>query len=90
MPAVGSTVRTAPAEVRIDFTEGIEPAFTTIHVSDARGMRVDQGSAHLEGDNTHLAVALKALAPGSYRVAWKAVAVDTHHTEGSFTFTVAP
>ncbi len=90
VPAVGSTVRTAPTEVRINFTEGIEPAFTTIHVADAQGQRVDQGSPHLEDDNTHFAIGLKALPPGSYHVTWKAVAVDTHHTEGSFTFTVAP
>ena len=89
-PVVGSTVRTAPAEVRIDFTEGIEPAFTTIHVANAQGQRVDRGSGHIEGDETHFAVALAALPPGSYLVTWRAVATDTHHTQGSFTFTVAP
>ena len=89
-PAVGSTVQAAPAEVRIDFTEGVEPAFTMIHVTDARGARVDRGSGHLEGGDTHFAVPLKPLAPGLYRVTWRAVATDTHHTSGSFTFTVAP
>ncbi len=89
-PAVGGTVRAAPAEVRIDFTEGIEPAFTTIQVADAHGQRVDQGGGHVEGDDTHFAVGLKALPPGSYHVTWRAVATDTHHTQGSFTFTVAP
>ena len=90
VPAVGSTVRAAPTEVRINFTQGIEPAFTTIHVADAQGQRVDQGGVHIEDNNTHLAIGLKALTPGSYHVTWKAVSVDTHHTEGSFTFTVAP
>ncbi len=89
-PAVGSTIRTAPAEVRIDFTEGIEPAFTTIQATNAQGQRVDRGGGHIEGDDTHFAVALKTLPPGLYHVTWKAVATDTHHTEGSFTFTVAP
>ncbi len=90
IPGVGSTVRTAPAEVRIDFSEGVEPAFTTIQVANVQGQRVDQGSGHLEDGDTHFAVGLKALPPGSYRVTWKAVATDTHHTQGSFTFTVLP
>ena len=90
VPAVGSTVRTAPAEVRITFTEGVEPAFTTIQVTDARGVRVDQGQGHLEGGDTNFAVGLRTLTPGSYHVAWRAIATDTHRTQGSFTFTLAP
>jgi methionine-rich copper-binding protein CopC len=33
-------------------------------------------------------IGLKPLAPGSYRVRWHALSVDTHNTEGSFSFTV--
>src|SRR5260370_8057476 len=33
-PGVGSTVRTSPNEVRIRFTENIEPAFSSIEVFD--------------------------------------------------------
>jgi copper resistance protein C len=32
----------------------------------------------------------KTLAPGVYIVNWHAVSVDTHHTQGSFEFTVKP
>jgi methionine-rich copper-binding protein CopC len=35
-------------------------------------------------------VPLKALRPGTYRVSWHAVSIDTHRTEGAFTFTVKP
>jgi methionine-rich copper-binding protein CopC len=35
-----------------------------------------------------MTVAVPTLAPGTYRVVWNAVAVDTHHTSGSFKFTV--
>ena len=35
-----------------------------------------------------MTVGLKALAPGSYKVRWHALSVDTHTTEGAFTFTV--
>jgi copper resistance protein C len=31
-----------------------------------------------------------ALPPGNYKVFWKVLSVDTHHTEGSFGFEVKP
>ena len=89
-PAVGSTVRQSPTQVVIDFTEGVEPRFSTIEVQDAAGASVAAGDAHLAGGDTHLAIALKPLPPGAYKVVWHATAVDTHKTEGSFTFTVKP
>ncbi len=36
-PAVGGKVHSAPSEVRIWFTEAIEPAFSIIQVFDAAG-----------------------------------------------------
>ena len=90
-PAVGSTVTTAPPEVRLVFSEGVEAMFSTIAVSDAGGARVDTGDAHTApGDQKTLIVALKKLAAGSYTVEWHATSVDTHKTEGRFTFTLAP
>ena len=37
-----------------------------------------------------LQVSLPKLAPGQYRVVWRALSVDTHVTEGDFTFDVVP
>ena len=79
-----------PAQVVIDFTEAIEPRFSAIAVQDAAGASVAAGGVHLAGGDTHLAVALKPLPPGAYKVVWSATAVDTHKTEGSFNFTVKP
>jgi copper resistance protein C len=87
-PAVGSTIAAAPGAVTIDFTEGVEPRFSSIAVQDAAGRRVDKGDAHLAGGSAHLAVDLAPLPPGTYRVTWRVTAVDTHRTEGNFTFTV--
>ncbi len=90
-PAVGSTVPAAPAELTIEFTEGVEPDFTTITVMDSSGARVDTGAVHpTPGDDTRLATGLKKLPPGVYKVTWQATATDTHKTQGSFTFTVQP
>jgi methionine-rich copper-binding protein CopC len=88
-PAVGSTVATAPRSVTLSFTEKIEPAFSTVRVEDASGARVDQGKPQLErGSRNVLRVNLKALGPGTYKVIWKVLSVDTHRTEGSFSFQV--
>jgi methionine-rich copper-binding protein CopC len=90
-PPVGSTVHAAPGDVEIVFSEGVEPRFSAIVVQDETGKRVDKGDVHtLPGDDKRLAVGLGPLPPGTYKVIWHATAVDTHKTEGSFTFTVAP
>jgi copper resistance protein C len=85
-PLVGSTVPAAPHEVVLTFTQNLEAAFSTAQVTDSSGARVDQGKAAVSGNT--MTVGLKALGPGSYKVHWHALSVDTHTTEGAFTFTV--
>lgn len=90
-PRVGSTVRTAPTQVRVWFTENLEPAFSTLEVWDKEGKRVDAGPAEVSPTSpAMLQVPVKALGPGTYRVKWRVLSVDTHVTEGEFTFHVAP
>ena len=85
-PLVGSTVASAPREVSLTFTQNLEAAFSSVQVTDANGARVDQGKAQVNGNT--MRIGLKSLSPGTYRVRWHALSVDTHKTEGSFTFTV--
>ena len=87
-PRVGSTVSAAPKEVALFFSQNLEPAFSTIEVSDASGARVDQGKPKVSA--TTMRVGVKPLPPGTYRVRWQVLSVDTHTTEGSFTFQVGP
>jgi len=87
-PLVGSTVGAAPHEVSLWFTQNLEPAFSSAEVMDASGARVDQGKAQISGNT--MRIGLKPLAPGSYKVRWRALSVDTHTTEGSFSFHVGP
>jgi copper resistance protein C len=90
-PSVGSTVRGSPAEVRLWFTEALEPSFSTLRVVDQGGAQVDQGNKAVDpSDRTLLKVSLRPLSPGSYKVVWRVLSVDTHTTEGSFSFSVAP
>lgn len=88
-PAVGSSVPTAPPAVTLWFTQDLEPAFSSITVTNPAGQRVDLGNAQPPaGHPDELQVGLKALAPGTYTVSWHVVSVDTHPTEGTFTFDV--
>jgi copper resistance protein C len=88
-PAVGGTVASA-SEIRLEFSEGVEPRFSGVTLTGAGGAAVPLGQAKVEaGDQKVLIVPIaKALAPGAYRVHWHAVSVDTHHTQGTFEFTV--
>jgi copper resistance protein C len=89
-PRVGSTVKAAPSQVRVWFTEALEPAFSTLEVVNERGERVDRGPAQVDAaSRALLLVPLKPLGPGTYRVKWRVLSVDTHVTEGDFTFRVA-
>jgi methionine-rich copper-binding protein CopC len=89
-PAVGSTVHTPPTEVRIQYTEELEPAYSTAHVEDASGATVSMAAHVDKSEPSVLIVPLGALKPGRYKVIWKVLSVDTHVTNGTFTFTVAP
>jgi copper resistance protein C len=90
-PAVGSSVPKSPPAISIWFTQELEPAFSTVEVRDQSGNRVDSGDAAVDAaDATLLHATLKPLPPGTYKVAWRVVSVDTHPTEGTFTFHVEP
>ncbi|MBS0535475.1 MAG: copper homeostasis periplasmic binding protein CopC [Proteobacteria bacterium] len=90
-PAAGAKLTQAPSEVSLWFTEAVEPKFSSIVVQDAKGAAVQDGKAEGAADNTAvLKVKLKALQAGAYKVTWKVLSVDTHRTQGTFTFTVAP
>ena len=74
-------------EVTLTFTDTLEAAFSSADVTDSSGVRVDEGKSQVNGNM--IRIALKALSPGSYRVHWRAVSVDTHRSEKSFTFSVS-
>jgi len=90
-PPVGSTIRKAPAEVTLRFTERIEPAFSTIEVSGPSGERVDDGGTKVSKEEpTVMRTSLKPISPGTYKVVWRVTSVDSHKTNGDFTFSLAP
>jgi copper resistance protein C len=87
-PPSGSTV-TAPKEVRIRFSETLEPALSNIEV-DGAGKRLDTAHATTDASDRHIMyLALPAaMAAGLYTVRWNAVSTDGHHTHGNYLFRV--
>ncbi len=85
VPAVGSTVASSPGQVTLYFTELLEPKFSGGEVSNASGARVDRGTS-VSAKVMRLSVG--GLAPGTYSVKWHVLSVDTHKTQGSFSFSV--
>ena len=88
-PAVGSAVPASPPTVTLWFTQDLEPAFSSVTVTNEAGQRVDLGNAQIpQGSPAELQIGLKPLPSGTYLVSWHVVSVDTHPTEGTFTFEV--
>jgi copper resistance protein C len=89
-PRVGNTVK-SPRIVSLWFTQNIESAFSSIEVLDANGGRMNVGNAVVDSrDRKLLRVPVRVLPPGAYTVKWHVLSVDTHTTDGSFTFHVGP
>jgi methionine-rich copper-binding protein CopC len=85
-PRVGNKVAAPPREVTLWFTQKLEPAFSSVTVTNAAGQRVDSGKARVSGNQ--MSVSLKSGGTGTYHVNWHVLSVDTHTTEGNFTFQV--
>jgi copper resistance protein C len=86
-PRVGNTVAAAPKEVMLWFTQKLEPAFSSVEVRNEQGVVMNAGKATVVG-GTQLRVPVKTLPPGTYKVLWRVLSVDTHRTQGDFTFRV--
>ncbi len=91
-PEVGKSVKEIPKEVKLTFTEEVEPAMSKVKVFDAADKEVDEKDVHADPKNARvLIVSLPGtLGAGTYKVVWRAVSKDTHVTEGNFTFVKEP
>jgi methionine-rich copper-binding protein CopC len=89
VPNNGATLKQPPSEVRIQFTEAIEMAFSAVTVIGPNNEIVSQGKLRKLADDS-VAIGLKPLQAGNYSVEWQVLSVDTHVTEGVLRFTIAP
>lgn len=88
-PPVESKLKRPPSEVKLYFTERLEPAYSTVRVKDDHGAQVDRQDSHVDPSNPFLLRAtLQPLEHGAYAVNWRVLSVDGKVTEGRFTFRV--
>jgi methionine-rich copper-binding protein CopC len=87
-PAVGSSVAALPSQLVLSFTESLEVPFCKVAVTGPHGATAGNAPQAVAGHPDEIAIPLKSAGPGSYQVVWHAVSVDTHHTQGQFSFTV--
>jgi hypothetical protein len=90
-PRVGSKIGTSPMEVRMWFSEALEPVFSNASIVMPPGQGPAGGKAFVDPkDRRQLVIpVLRPLPAGRYEVKWGVVSVDGHRTEGDFPFTVA-
>ena len=88
-PPIESKLNRPPNEVKLYFSEPLEQDYSTVRVKDAGGAQVDRQDAHVDPSNPLLLrVTLQPLERGIYTVIWRVLSVDSHVTEGRFTFRV--
>src|SRR5439155_9449239 len=91
VPTPSQTVNKAPQEVRLTYSEAIEPRFAIVSVTDVNAKQVTSGAPTRSPTNADtLVVPLKKLGEGWYLVWWRVISEDGHPVRGAFTFAVGP
>src|ERR1700681_1311792 len=91
-PAAGGTVGSAPTELSLTFSEGLEIKLSGATLKGSDGKAVSTGAPSLSpSDDKLMMVPITGqLGTGAFTVAWHALSKDGHATHGSYSFTVAP
>ena len=90
-PQASGVLSQPPTEVRLTFSERVEPRFTVISVTDAGGNQTIAGSpARTADDENAIFVPVNDLSQGWYLVWWRVISADGHPIRGAFTFAVGP
>ncbi|WP_342114515.1 copper resistance CopC family protein [Pseudoduganella sp. OTU4001] len=88
-PQSGAVLAAPPQHIVLTFNEKIEPAFTSVTVSNAKGDKVSAGKAVPDAGNpAAVKLAVPALGAGAYTVKWAVAGHDGHRRTGEFKFTV--
>ncbi|REC94714.1 copper homeostasis periplasmic binding protein CopC [Kushneria indalinina] len=89
-PGEGESI-SAPHEITLSFSEGLELAFSEVDVVGTDGNSVELDEARLQdGGRTLVTPISDELESGSYDVHWHVLSVDGHKTQGQYRFDVSP
>lgn len=88
-PAASSVLASSPKEIRLQFNERLEPAFSKIELVDAKDALLSLPKVEFDKTDPKVMFApVQALRPGQYRIRWSAMAHDGHKVKGEFAFRV--
>jgi methionine-rich copper-binding protein CopC len=88
-PRVDSKLKRAPDEIKLYFSERLEPAYSSVRVLNDQDAQVDRRDSRVDRSNPALLRAtLPPLPPGQYKVIWRVLSIDADVTEGNFTFRI--
>jgi methionine-rich copper-binding protein CopC len=91
VPAADGTVKTAPSELDLTFSEALNLKFSGVKVTGPNKASIKIGEGMLMNSGTTLMVPVTDKLPaGKYTVEWHALSTDGHKTNGSYSFTIAP
>ncbi len=89
---MGGTVAAPPPEVRIFFTQALDPQKSGIEVKSADGRSVTTDQAQVDHDDARqMMLKLPPLPNGKYRVNWHTLSTDggDHALSGHYSFEVS-
>lgn len=91
VPGVGTTVSGPVRVLRLYFTQGVVTAFSHVHLVSSAGANIPVSKPVNDPSDQQIVIVHlgRALGPGTYSLSWQVVSVDTHTTQGTFTFTVS-
>lgn len=91
-PAINASLTQTPDEIRLWFTEPLEPRFSHFTLRDMSGAPVKIPASQVDSADPKQMYGKPGHLPnGLYTVVWESVsAADGHHMEGSFAFTIGP
>lgn len=91
VPSVGGTVSGPVRELRLWYTQGVVTAFSHVHVVSDSGAQIPVSKPVNDPSDQQIVIVHlgRPLGPGTYSVSWQVVSVDTHTTQGTFTFKVS-
>jgi copper transport protein len=90
VPEASRTVSNRPRQVRLTYSEPVEPRFAVVSVTDAAGEQLAGEPQRAADDRDTLVVPIRQTRRGWYLVYWRVVSVDGHPVRGAFTFAVGP
>ncbi len=89
-PQANAVLDSAPPEIRLWFTEPLEPAYSRIQLIDSTGAVIELPPSQVDpNDPYQMFIVTDTLTEGIYTVSWRVVsAADGHPTIGSFPITI--